>query len=138
MSTYFDSSAIVKVLVAEEGSSVAVSLWSGGGEVVTSRLSYPEVRAALARARRNRRLTDEGLAHSRRALVAMFARVGLIELTGEIASRAGDIAERFEIRAGDAVHLASAISASPETVVATWDRRLARAARAAGLDTVGA
>ncbi|MCY4493642.1 MAG: type II toxin-antitoxin system VapC family toxin [Acidimicrobiaceae bacterium] len=50
---YFDSSALVKLLVEESGSDVAAALWDGCDAAVSSRLSYLEVCAALAAAGRN-------------------------------------------------------------------------------------
>jgi uncharacterized protein len=47
---YFDSSAFVKLVVEEDGSEVAATLWDGCDAAVSSRLAYPEVRAALAAA----------------------------------------------------------------------------------------
>ena len=49
---YFDSSAFVKLVVEEEGSDLAAALWDGCDVAVSSRLAYPEVRAALAAAGR--------------------------------------------------------------------------------------
>jgi len=44
------------------------------------------------------------------------------------------VAERFQLRAYDAVHLASALVVDGgDTAVITWDTTLARAASAAGL-----
>lgn len=45
---YFDSSAFVKLLVEEPGSVLAAQLWDGCDAAVSSKLAYPEVRAALA------------------------------------------------------------------------------------------
>lgn len=53
---YFDSSAFVKLLVEEQGSDLAAALWDGADAVVSSRLAYPQVRAALAAAGRGQRL----------------------------------------------------------------------------------
>ena len=50
---YFDSSALVKLVVEETGSDLAAELWDGCDAAVASRLAYPEVRSALAAARRN-------------------------------------------------------------------------------------
>ncbi|HEX7463112.1 MAG TPA: hypothetical protein VF317_13165 [Dermatophilaceae bacterium] len=50
---YFDSSAFVKLVVEEEGSDLAAALWDGRDAAVSSRLAYPEVRAALAAAARD-------------------------------------------------------------------------------------
>lgn len=61
---YFDSSAFVKLLVEEDGSNLAASLWDGSDAAVSSRLASPEVCAALATAGRTRLLepTDQGRA----------------------------------------------------------------------------
>lgn len=45
---YFDSSAFLKLVVEEDGSELAAALWDGCDAAVSSRLAYPEVRAALA------------------------------------------------------------------------------------------
>jgi hypothetical protein len=50
---YFDSSALVKLVVEEAGSQLAAELWDGCDAALASRLAYPEVRAALAAAARN-------------------------------------------------------------------------------------
>jgi predicted nucleic acid-binding protein len=51
---YFDSSALVKLVVQEEGSDLAADLWDSCDAALASRLAYPEVRAALAAAGRKR------------------------------------------------------------------------------------
>ncbi len=50
---YFDASAFVKLLAEEPGSDLAAELWDGCDAAMSSRLAYPEVRAALAAAARN-------------------------------------------------------------------------------------
>ena len=63
-----------------------------------------------------------------------IASLRIVELDPAVARVAGDVAERFELRALDAVHLASALAlGGRETVVMTWDRTLAAAAATAGL-----
>lgn len=57
----FDSSALVKLLVEEDGSDVAADLWDGCDLAVASRLAQVEVPAALAAAHRWRRMTGEAL-----------------------------------------------------------------------------
>lgn len=49
---YFDSSAFLKLLIEQDGSDLAAALWDGCDVAVSSRLAYPEVRAALAAAGR--------------------------------------------------------------------------------------
>jgi len=132
---YLDASAIVKVLLSgEDGSGTAAELWDAADLVVTSRVSYPEGRAALAAARRARRVTGSAADRARLALDSMFDDLDVVELDDGLAASAGDVADRFGLRANDAIHLASALALEdPRVVVVTWDRELAAAARRAEL-----
>jgi uncharacterized protein len=101
---------------------------------VTSRVTYPEGRAALSAAMRVGRLVAREHARSKRDLDRAFASLTIVELDPSVAHAAGDVAERFRLRAYDAVHLASALVVNEgDTVVVTWDRSLAAAASATGL-----
>lgn len=53
-----------KLLTTESGSSLAAALWDGCDAALSSRLAYPEVRAALAAAVRNHDLAESELAES--------------------------------------------------------------------------
>ena len=61
MIAYFDTSAVLPLLVAEPGSARAASLWDGADRIASVRLIYPEARAALAQAERLGRLTARQL-----------------------------------------------------------------------------
>jgi uncharacterized protein len=50
---YFDSSALVKLVIEETGTALVAELWDGCDAALASRLAYPEVRAALAAAARD-------------------------------------------------------------------------------------
>ena len=56
---YFDSSAVIKLMILEKGNKQAMALWDSANKVVSSDLTYPEVRAALAAAKRNRRISTK-------------------------------------------------------------------------------
>lgn len=138
MIAYFDTSALVKLLVSDEaGAETAADIWDAADAAFTSRIAYPEGRAALASARRAGRLTARQLAHAREALAGVFRQLAVVELSEGMAEAAGDVSERFALRAYDAVHLASALAiAENATVLLTWDEQLATAGRQAGLDVV--
>jgi uncharacterized protein len=122
---YFDSSALVKLVVEEAGSDIAAVLWDGCAAALASRIAYPEVCAALAAAGRNRDLTDHALARARRAWGRYWEAIRPVEMDARIERSAGELASRHALRGADAVHLASAIAIdSPDVVVAVWDRRL--------------
>lgn len=131
---YFDASGLVKLVVDEDGSDLADRLWTDGDAVLTSRLSYPEVRAALAAARRNRQLDDAQLRGATAQWEDRWRDVRPVELLPELAVRAGELAGRHALQASDAVHLASVLAiGDPTLVVAVWDRRLHAAVRAEGV-----
>lgn len=135
MIAYLDTSAVLKLLLRDEDDGDVVRQVIAATDMTyTSRLSHPEDRAALAAAHRAGRLTTVDHAKAKSDLDRAIASVGIVELDAALASVAGDVAERFGLRAYDAVHLASAlVLGEGDTVVVTWDRALASAASAAGL-----
>lgn len=130
---YFDSSAFVKLLVEEDGSALAAALWDGCDAALSSRLAYPEVRAALAAAGRDGRLSPRGQRHAERAWEEYWAATRAVELTAAVSEHAGRLARVHALRGADAVHLASAMALTTDTVLAVWDRRLHTGTEAAGL-----
>ena len=122
---YFDSSALVKLVVEEAGSDVASELWDGCDAALSSRLAYPEVRAALAAAARNHDLDEHGLATALATWEELWASTRPVELSADVEHHAGDLVVRHALRGADAVHLASALAVGPaDLVVAVWDGRL--------------
>ncbi len=61
-----------------------------------------------------------------------YLTMSVVVLDRSLASKAGDLAQRYALRGYDAVQLASALSVG-EGLMATWDAELARAAADAGL-----
>jgi hypothetical protein len=137
MRILIDASAFVKLLIAEPGREQATAIWSDADAVLASRILYPEARGALARAHRERRLSSGGLRAARKHLELRWDQLGIVELHDGVARLAGDIAEMLGLRAGDAVHLASALIVGPDTTLVTYDERLASAAHEAGLAVAG-
>lgn len=131
---YFDSSALVKLMVDEAGTDLASELWDGCDAALSSRLAYPEVRAALAASARNSDLTERELRTAEATWEGFWAAIRPVELTPSVERNAGHLAARRALRGADAVHLASAMAVdSPNFVVAVWDRRLHAGAIAEGL-----
>ena len=131
---YFDSSALIKLVVQEEGSDVAAELWDGCDAALASRLAYPEVCAALAAADRNHDLSQDDLDVAEQTWERYWASVRPVELTAAVERRAGQLARTHALRGADAVHLASALAlADPDLVIAVWDWRLHAGAATAGL-----
>lgn len=123
----------MKLLVEEQDSDIAAGLWSACSVAVSSRLAYPEVRAALAAAGRQGRLDPRHLTSAVRFWERLWSEIAVVELTPGVASTAGGLADRHELRGADAVHLASLLALEdPDLVFAVWDARLRCGARSAG------
>lgn len=134
MLVYFDSSAFVKLLVEEDGSDLAAALWDGCDAAVSSRLAYPEVRAALAAAGRDRRLDPDDQGRAEAAWEGYWAATRTVRLTGRVTAHAGRLAGRHALRGADAVHLASLLAVGAmDTLFAVWDQRLRAGARSVGV-----
>jgi predicted nucleic acid-binding protein len=99
---------------------------------VSSILSYPEGRAALGAARRAGRLTPAALKSALAEFESIQGKLSRIAVDAQLARDAGDLAERFALRGYDAVHLASALSASGPLTLVTWDADLRSAAEQNG------
>lgn len=132
---YLDTSALVKLLLRDEGDAVSVrGLIAAVDTTFTSRIAHPEARAALAAARRAGRLMPREHAKAEGDLDRAMTSLRIVELHPDLARAAGDVAERFALRALDAVHLTSALAlGGRDIVVVTWDRGLTLAATTAGL-----
>jgi predicted nucleic acid-binding protein len=133
---YFDTSALIPLLIAEVGSASAASLWDGADRVVSVRLLYPEARAALAQAQRLGRLTRRQLREAVSGLDARWREFDLVEIDEQLAFRAGALAEAHGLRGYDAVHLAAAVRVHDASlVVVAGDRALLEAASSEGMAT---
>jgi len=131
---YFDASALVKLVIDEEGSDLAARLWDGCDAALASRLAYVEVCAALAAACRNNDLSESDLEDALAGFRSFWASVRPLEITEAVQLRAGLVAREHSLRGADALHLASALAVGdPGLVMAVWDHRLAVRARASGL-----
>jgi len=134
---YLDTSAFVKLYVEEQGSeiirgAVAESL------LHTHWITYPEMRAALARLRRMGYQTDDTYREHKLEFEADWKAVNAILPDERIFRRAGELAERFGLRGYDSVHLAAAESlrvgqGSDLLRFASFDERLNQSATELGL-----
>lgn len=134
MIAYFDTSAIVPLLIDEIGTHAAGDIWDRADRVVSVRLAHVETRAALAQAVRVHRISPQHLRSSVRELEGLLAQVDVIEVDDDLIRQAGDLAEAQGLRAYDAVHLAAAHRvADLDLVVVAGDGALLAAAEALGM-----
>lgn len=131
---YFDSSALVKLVLDEGGSDIAAALWNACDGALSSRLAYPEVCAALAAAGRNDDVTESEASAAASDWELFWASMRPVELSADVEQTAGSLAATHQLRGADAVHLASALALGfTDLVVAVWDKRLHAGAVAMGL-----
>ncbi len=107
-------------------------LWGTPLLAASSILFYPEGRAALAAARRARRLSAAGYGRAREEFESLQPELALVGVDDQLAGRAGELAEALGLRGYDAVHLASALVLGADTTVVSWDEDLRRAAAESG------
>ncbi len=130
---YFDTSALIPLLMAEPGSDHAGRMWDAAERVVTVRVAYAEGRAALAHARRLGRLPARGHRSARVAFEDIWVQLDRVEVTAPLVQRAGDLAEQLALRGYDAIHLAAAETvADPDLVFVAGDQPLVQAASTLG------
>ena len=137
MRLYLDTSALVKLYVEENGSSLVRKWVDDVDTVATSIIAYVEARAAFARQRREKRLSPAAYAGLVKDFEADWDRYVLLAATEPLIKQAGKLAETHALRGYDAIHLVSAKifrERLSETVCfASWDARLVLAARKEGL-----
>jgi uncharacterized protein len=131
---YFDTSALIPLLVEEPGSVRAGRVWDVADHVTSVRLIYTEARAALAQAARLERLALADLTTALDALDGLYEQLDLVEVDDLLVRRAGELAQHHALRGYDAIHLAAADRVRHDTtVMVAGDRELCAAAGALGL-----
>jgi hypothetical protein len=122
---YLDTSAFVKLIVAEAESTALRSRLAHWPQRASAGLLHTEAILAL------RRSGNDHLVGSARRL---FGGLRLIRIDEPLLDRAGDLQPQ-DLRSLDAIHLAAALAIGPDLgMVFTYDDRLRRAALALGLD----
>ncbi len=134
MIAYFDTSAIVALLVEEVGTIAARDIWLGADRLLSVRLALVEARAALAQANRKARISAEHLRSLTHDLEALFVQLDLVDIDDALVRQAADLAEAQALRAYEAVHLAAALQVvEADLVLVAGDRALLVAAESVGL-----
>ena len=134
---YLDASAIAKLYLPDElGSEFVVELLESRSSTdlfITSALSVVEVKAAITRRIDNPYYKDPLLAAYDRDLQEIF---DLISVKDDIIVGAGSISERYRLRAGDAIHLATALDIAAsfsQVFMVSSDAELLDASEEAGI-----
>jgi uncharacterized protein len=125
---YLDSSALVKLIVAEKESHALQERLALTPERASSRLAVVELTRALRRV--------HAPAEVRRRAADVLERIGLIQVDDAILDAASEL-DPPALRSLDAIHLATALRIGPDLdAFVTYDTRLAQAARDLGLPVI--
>ena len=127
MIAYVDTSALLKLIVDEEGSDRVEPVWDTADVIVAASVIVVEARAALAAAARGRRITAAQHRAAKQELTMLVDQLTIVAVTEELVPMAADLAEREALRGYDALHLAAALTVGA-TVLASADADLCAAA----------
>ncbi len=133
MTTYVDSSALLKRYFPEPDSSVADRLLLSDAVLVTSWVTLIEVQRNLARVLKGAELRD-----AKQQLAADLDAMALVAVDEAVCRAAAQIGEQLAVRSLDAIHLASAQRlVIPGLRFVTFDLRQAQAGRSLGFTVLG-
>lgn len=133
MTTFLDSSALVKRYVNEPDSDYAAALIDADDVLVSSWLTAVDVRRTVARI-----LSGSDLSRAKELLEEDFDKIALVSPDASIWQTAADIAEALGVRSLDSVQLACAQRLRITGMrFVTFDIRQGVAARALGFSVVG-
>jgi predicted nucleic acid-binding protein len=137
LNLYFDSSALVKRYIDEQGSSDVLD-WMDDSKINgTVLVTRAEVASAISRAVRMQYISKEDVGRFLDVFRREWESLHRIPITEPLVARADTLACDHNLRGYDAVHLAAALIwqeqlGMPVTVV-TYDRELAAAVQALGM-----
>lgn len=134
MIVYGDTSALIKLVVKQTGTSEMLGLRTGVTLLAAAQIAYVELRAAVAAVHRDRRLRPAQYEHSKARIESLWQSTSPLEVDASLVRHAGQLAADHGLRGYDAVHLAALtrLRPAPECTLASWDGELRRAASALG------
>ncbi len=137
---YCDTSALLKLYIAEAHSDTLKALVAETEAVAVCRIAWAEAHAALARRAREVPEDRPVIEAAKAALAADWPHYVVMEVSQTLVERAGDYTDTFALRGYDSVQLAAAFEAGRLADVgiefACFDVRLNKAAKVLGLQAL--
>jgi predicted nucleic acid-binding protein len=133
---WVDTSALVKLYIAEPGSERMREVAAESGPVAASHLAFAEIHATFARRRREGLLLATEFDELRHRFAGDWLELTQVPTGAEILALVPGLCERHPLRGADALHLASALLLRQEGLEITFacsDRHLLEAAASEGL-----
>jgi len=138
---FWDTSALIPVLVAEPQTARATRLLLSDPDVIVWTLTRVELLSALARRRRSDRTAAAWLRGARQEVLEMWPRWVEVTTLDTVRRHAERIVESHALRAADAMQIAAALVAraegSGDLAFVTFDLQQAAAAEREGLRVLG-
>ena len=136
MILFCDTSALIKLYVAEAGADHLRRAAQAAAAIAVARIGWAEAMAGLARRQRESNGQELVIDRVRSRLKADWASFLVVEVTQTVVELASDYAETFAVRGYDSVQLAAAQvikrSITEPVCFACFDRKLERAAQVLG------
>ena len=137
---FWDTSAVVPLVIAEPLSEWAVNRLARDRGLVAWWGTLVECRSAIARREREGQIDRDAVAEARARLASLSQVWHEVGPTGELRALAGALLDRYPLRAADALQLAAALiwseRAPPGRIFLTNDARLLAAARSEGFEAL--
>ena len=130
MLAFFDSSALVKRYVAEEGTEAVISLCDRASEIGLSGIALPEIISAFCRLRREGKISDVQSRQLKSSLLTDIEDAAVCDLTPQVLAHAMASLEANVLRGMDALHIGSALTLKADVFVSADWRQCDAAARA--------
>jgi uncharacterized protein len=138
---FWDTSAIIPLFIAEQGSARAKSWYREDPEIIIWTLTRVELLSALARRRRERPASARRLLAVRRNLLRAWDRWSEVTAVDIVRGHAERVVELHPLRAADALQIGAAILAAEDEPAGlefvTFDENLADAAGREGFRVLG-
>jgi predicted nucleic acid-binding protein len=135
---YFDSSALVKRYIEEEGSDKVNALLKEGSFAVVSSLAYSEILAAITRRHKAGDIETCGLERIKKAFKADWVFLTVVEMHKEIFQSIDEVITRHALKGASSIHLSTALwlkkTTKEDVVFVASDLELLKAARAEKLE----
>ena len=140
MILFCDTSALLKLFIAEQGSESMVKMHSSSVGIAVCRITWAESMAAFAQRTRFKGANQSGLAQARSMLEQAWPGFAIADVTQPLVEKAGVFAEAFALRGYDSVQLAAAHQLHEQCALpltfACFDRRLNQAAKLLQLEVL--
>jgi predicted nucleic acid-binding protein len=137
---YFDTSALVKRYLKENGSEIVGSIVRQQKVIATSKLAYPEMLSALMRKHRAGEIERKPFNLVIGQFETDWEKLVIVEFHDELLGIIKSLIEKYPLRGADAVHLSSALwlqQSTRETLTfVTADIALQSAAQAEDLEII--